>query len=58
MWRNHTQHNDTQHKELISDTQHKRHNLGLLCHYAECHVLFFIMLNVTLLSVDMLKIVT
>ncbi len=30
-----TQHNTTQHKGLISDTQHKRHRITTLCHYAE-----------------------
>jgi len=61
---NYTQHNDiehydTQHKGLICDTQHTWH-LALLCHYAECcyaecRILFFIMMNVIKLSVIMVS---
>jgi hypothetical protein len=41
----------TQHKGFITDTQHKRHIITILCHYvechyAECHFLFIVMLNV------------
>ncbi len=50
--RHDTEHNDTQHKGLTCDTYHKWHlaytALGktTLCHYAECDVLFIIMLSV------------
>jgi hypothetical protein len=52
----------TRHKELIcdtasmklsiSDTQHK-----MLCNYADCRILFFVLLNVIMLSVTMLNVI-
>ncbi len=32
-------------------------SITMLCYYAECHVLFIIMLNVIILSVAMLNVV-
>ncbi len=59
---NDTQHNDTQYKGLICDTQHKRHSIKqcsaiMLCHNAECRVLFNIMLNVVVLNVAIISVV-
>jgi hypothetical protein len=41
----------------INDTQHKRHRITMLCHYADCHVLFNVMLNIVMLCVVKLSIV-
>ncbi len=60
-----TQHNDTQPKELLCDTQHKRQSawttlgITMCCYYNESHdgyshILFNIMLNVDMLSVFVL----
>ncbi len=55
---NDTQHNATQNKRvIICNTQHERHSITMLCHYAECRVLFLIMLNVIRLGVDMVNVV-
>jgi hypothetical protein len=60
---NDIQHNDTQHKELLCDTQYKRQSalttlsITILCYYAECRILFAIMLNVIMLNVIMLIVV-
>ncbi len=63
---NDIQHNDTQHKGIICDTRHKWHSawmalsimaLDTECHYAECHDLFFIILNDSMLSVIILNVV-
>jgi hypothetical protein len=51
---NDIQHNDTQHKGLISDIQH---NNDLPLCYAECGILFMIMLKVIMLRVVMLNVV-
>ncbi len=40
-----------------SGTQHKRHSISTLYHYAECLILFIIMLNGIMLSVVMLSVV-
>jgi hypothetical protein len=53
---NDIQHNDIQHKELIHDTQHKCLSITTLYHYAECRVLFIVMLNVVMLNVIMLSV--
>jgi hypothetical protein len=34
-----------------------KHSLTTLCHYAECRVLFIVMLNVIMLNVVMLSVV-
>ncbi len=54
---NDIQHNDTHHKWVICDTQHKVHNITTLCHYDECHVLFIIKQNFVMLSFLMLNVV-
>jgi hypothetical protein len=54
---------NTQHKGFICDTQHKSHSakftlsIATLCHYAECCILFIIMLNVIMLSIIRLIVV-
>ncbi len=53
---NYTQLNDTEHKQLICDAQHKRNSAYIQHknaegHYAECRILFMSMLNVIMLSV-------
>jgi hypothetical protein len=64
---NNIHHNDTPHKRLTCDAQHKGHsakltlNIITLCHcavccYAEGHVLLIIMLNIVMLSVVMLSV--
>ncbi len=45
-------HNDTQQEELISDIQYND-----TVHFAECRILFTLMLNVTKISVVMLNVV-
>jgi hypothetical protein len=61
-WRYDSQHNDTQNKGLIGDTQHNGTQHNILCHYVECRcsrcrVLFIIVLNVVMLNVVMLSVV-
>ncbi len=51
------QHNDTHHNKLICYTQHEWHSaeqcsaILLSCRYAECRILFIIMLSVVKLNV-------
>jgi hypothetical protein len=47
---NDIRHNDIQHKELIHDTQHKCLSITTLYQYAECRVLFVVILSVIILS--------
>jgi hypothetical protein len=53
--RHDTQRNDFQHNDCIqqSDTQHNRH---AQCHYAECRILFIVMLKCHFLSIIMLSV--
>ncbi len=58
---NDTQHNDSQHKVLICDTQHKWYSAYKTLsiknsHNADCHVLFIVVLNGIILSVVMLSV--
>jgi hypothetical protein len=39
------------HKVLNCGSQHKRHSITTLYHYAECHFLFVVMMNVVMLSI-------
>jgi hypothetical protein len=69
---NDIQHNDTQHKGFICDTQHKQHSAQMTlrittmcieCHYsnglhAECRVSFAVMLDVIMLSVVMVSLIS
>jgi hypothetical protein len=60
-----TQHNATQHNELICDTQHKRHSAQqfrvLLCRVSIINMLsvafFIVILSVIMLNVDMLNVI-
>jgi hypothetical protein len=49
---NDIQHNDTQHKGLVCDTHH---NSAL--HYAECRILFIVILGVIMLNATVLSVV-
>jgi hypothetical protein len=46
-----TQYNNIKHNGLICGTHHLRHSALQNCHYADCHILFIVMLNVIMISV-------
>jgi hypothetical protein len=56
--------NETPHKEVICDTQHKQHrayqrSLGYSeCRYADCHVLVIVMQNDIMVIVVILYVIT